>query len=106
VRAIVEETPELREMLLSHNVEAIRRSVEAIQGVPPRFNLDAYRRSVIEDFGALKLSAISVDCEPNCWDQGVSLQNVYVPQKVKEAFPPRDVSRDYRRNSSRPEHWR
>ena len=99
VRAIVEETPELREIWLSHSVEEIRRSVEAIQGVPPRFSLEVYRRSVIEDFGTLKLSAIRVDCEPNCWDQGVFLQNVYVPQKVKEAFPPRDVSRDYRRRT-------
>src|SRR5579871_183209 len=99
VRAIVEETPELREIFLSHSVEEIRRSLEVIQGVPPRFSIDAYRLSVIEDFGTLKLSAIRVDCEPHCLYQGVSLQNVYVLQKVKEALPPRDVSRDYRRKA-------
>jgi hypothetical protein len=105
VRSIVSETPELREIWLSNSVEEIRRSIEAIQGPPPRFSLEMYRRSLIEDFGTLKLSAIRVDCDANCWDQGVLLQNIYVPQKVKEAFPPRDVSRDYRRraqNETRP----
>ena len=101
VFAIMEETPELRSIWLSNNVEQIRKSIQAIEGPPSKFDLEIYRRALIEDFGAIKLSAVRVDCDPNCCDEGVSLQNVFVPRKVKDAFPPRDVSRDYRRRASR-----
>jgi NACHT conflict system protein/NACHT domain-containing protein len=97
VRAIVSETPQLREIWLANNVDDIRRSLESMRGAMPRFSLEDYRRTLIEDFGTLKLSAIRLDCDRNLDDRSVPLQKVYVQQCVKAAFPPRDLSRDYRR---------
>ena len=96
VRAILGETPQLREIWLANNVEDIRRGVESMRGVTPRFSLADYRRVLIEDFGTLKLSAIRPDCNQT-FDDRVSLQSVYIQQHVEAAFPPRDLSREYRR---------
>jgi hypothetical protein len=97
VRAILSETPQLREIWLAKNVDDIRRSLESMRGAAPRFSLEDYRRTLIEDFGTLKLSAIRLDCSRNLDDRRVPLQKVYVQQFVKAAFPPRNLSRDYRK---------
>jgi hypothetical protein len=97
VRTLLAETPQLREIWIANNVEAVKCGVEAMRGVAPRFSLDSYRQVLMEEFGRLKLSAIHVDCDQDYCDRGVSLQNVYVQQRVKESFPPRDLSRDYSR---------
>jgi hypothetical protein len=97
VRALQSEKPELRELWVADNVEQIKRIMEKLRGIGPRFSLEDYRRVLIEDFGYLKLSAIRADSTLNFCDTGVPLQDVYIPQQVKEAFPPRDLSRDYRK---------
>jgi HEAT repeat protein len=97
VHSIVTETPQLREIWQAKNLDDIRRSVEGMRGVVPRFDLEKYRRVLIEEFGTLKLSAIRADYDQNFGDRSVALQSIYVQQQVKEAFPPRDLSRDYRK---------
>lgn len=97
VRAILSETPQLREIWLANNVDDIRRSLAAMRGITASFSLDDYRRILIEDFGTLKLSAIRLDCNRTFEDRSVPLQSIYIRQYVKAAFPPRDLSRDYRR---------
>jgi hypothetical protein len=97
VRGILSETPQLREIWLAKNADDIKQALNSIRGVAPRFSADDYRRVLIEDFGTLKLSAIRSEYDQTCDDLGVPLQSIYIQQNVKEAFPPRDLSRDYRR---------
>jgi len=97
VRAIVSETPQLREMWQANSVDDIRRATEAIRGVAPRFTVEKYRRALVEEFGTLKLSVMRADQDGGLGDRAVSLQKVYVRQRVKEAFPPQNLSRDYLR---------
>jgi NACHT N-terminal Helical domain 2/NACHT domain len=97
VRYILATTPELREIWIARNTDEINRNISAIAGVRRKFDLHEYRRLLLEEFGTLKLSALHADLDTKFPDRAVSLESVYIPQRAKEAFPPKDVSRDYRR---------
>jgi hypothetical protein len=97
VRGIKSHVPELREPWSADNLERTREATEALRGVAPRFSVTKYRDALMQEYGTLKLSAIHADYNPASADKTVALQGIYVKQQVKEAFPPRDLSRDYRR---------
>jgi hypothetical protein len=97
VRKILADIPELRSIWVAKNVDEMKQILGAIRGVQPDFSAAKYRQTLIEDFATLKLSAIRPDPGSTFGEQKITLQRIYVQQRVKEAFPPRDVSRDYRK---------
>ncbi len=98
VRKIVSDAPELREFWNADNIDRIRQAAEAVRGVPSTFSIQKYREVLVQEYGTLKLSAIHAEYNPTSGaDKPVGLQKIYVQQRVKEAFPPRNLSRDYRR---------
>jgi energy-coupling factor transporter ATP-binding protein EcfA2 len=97
VHSIVATAPELRSIWLANNVNEIKHILGSLREPAPQLSLDQYRKIIIEEFGTVKLSAMRVDADTSRHDQSISLDDIYIPQRVKEAFPPLDLSRDYRR---------
>jgi hypothetical protein len=97
VKAIKSATPELRDAWTAENLDRLTDATEALRGVAPRFSLEKYRSILLQEYGTLKLSAIHADYDPRSSDRTIALQRIYVQPRVKEAFPPRNLSRDYRR---------
>jgi hypothetical protein len=59
VKALVRESDELRAILDSENLEAMRDSMEAMAGIIPDFDLQRYWESLQEFYGYLKLETLS-----------------------------------------------
>ncbi|MEQ8956726.1 MAG: NACHT domain-containing protein [Coleofasciculus sp. C2-GNP5-27] len=91
VKAICRESEELRVILDSQNLEAIRDNSDAIAGIIPDFNLRQYRESLKEFYGYLKLETL----DPGSYKYPMRLWQVFVPQTVREAMPLYDIPRDY-----------
>ncbi|EDX74012.1 NACHT domain family [Coleofasciculus chthonoplastes PCC 7420] len=91
VKAICRESDELRMILDSQNLEAIRDNTDAIAGIIPDFNLRQYRESLKEFYGYLKLETL----DPGSYKYPMRLWQVFVPQTVREAMPLYDIPRDY-----------
>jgi predicted NACHT family NTPase len=97
VRRILGDNASLRLKWAAHNTQEIKSVLKEIKGPSPKISLDDYRQALIDEFATLKLSHLQVEYDPQSRNQAAPLQRIYVNQQVKEAFPPRDVSRDYRR---------
>ncbi|MEQ9486829.1 HEAT repeat domain-containing protein [Coleofasciculus sp. F4-SAH-05] len=91
VKAICRESDELRMILDSQNLEAIRDNTDAIAGIIPDFDLRQYRESLQEFYGYLKLETL----DPGSYKYPMRLWQVFVPQMVREAMPLYDIPRDY-----------
>lgn len=91
VKAICRESGELRMILDSQNLDAIRDNTDAIAGIIPDFNLRQYRESLTEFYGYLKLETL----DPGSYKYPMRLWQVFVPQTVREAMPLYDIPRDY-----------
>jgi energy-coupling factor transporter ATP-binding protein EcfA2 len=97
VGTIKSETPELSDAWAAENIDRTREAVEGLRGVVPRFTIEKYRNALLQEYGTLKLSAIHAEYDQASSDRTVALQKIYIQQRVKEASPPRYLSRDYRR---------
>ncbi len=93
VKALVRESEELRAILDSENLEAMRGSMEALIGIIPDFDLQRYRESLQEFYGYLKLETL----DPSSYQYPVRLWQVFVPQTVREAMPLVDIPKDHLR---------
>ena len=71
IREVVTRIPELREKLVAAYVGDIKAAVTGARGVPPRFDLDEYRRALSEEFGTIKLSAIHAEYGTGASDRRV-----------------------------------
>ena len=94
--------PELRPVVVAlaalRTAKAAEKSattLERIAGPARDFDLKRYARALQQAYAHLKLG--SLDSDWTRYDRGVRLESVYVPQSVKQALPPRDLTRDYLR---------
>src|SRR5579859_7307844 len=87
-KVIRNQMPELRDIGVAENLDQIRIANEGMRGTPPRFSVEKYRAALKQAYGTLKLSAIHTGYDPNTNDLPVALQEIYVQQNLKEAFPP------------------
>ncbi|MDA1313167.1 MAG: HEAT repeat domain-containing protein [Acidobacteria bacterium] len=101
--------PELRPVIQAlatiRTAESAQRSAEAnmraadaterIAGPARAFDLPRYARAIKEAFAHLQLAPLTDDWTYYERDNAVRLETIYVPQSVKQALPPRDVTRDY-----------
>lgn len=81
------------------SAEASRECTTAVgrlSPIPRRFDLGRYAATIQKAYGHLKLG--SIDSDWTTYDRRVRLESVYVPQSVKQAIPPGDVTRDYLRS--------
>jgi len=87
--------PELRTLIQAiaslRTVEAMKR----LEGPARAFDLTRYAEALKTAFGYLKLGSLDTDWAQ--YEGRVHLESVYVPQSVKRALPPRDLTRDYLR---------
>ena len=77
VKAIIQETPELREILDSQNLDKIAEAVP----VQPDFDLNRHQEGIREKYGNLNLESLDTD---GCAYNTLKLWNIFVPQNVRE----------------------
>jgi predicted NACHT family NTPase len=70
-------------------------AVERVAGPARAFDLTRYAEALKTAFGYLKLGSLDTDWAQ--YEGRVRLESVYTPQSVKQALPPRDLTRDYLR---------
>jgi hypothetical protein len=95
--------PELRPVLSAiasmRSAEISERaaaSLDRLAGPETPFDLDRYAQALTANCTHLNLGSLDSDWPQ--YERGVRLQSVYVPQSVKHALPPRDITRDYLRS--------
>lgn len=93
VKALIRESEELRSILDSQNLEAIRRSAEELAGIAPNFDLQQYRESIRKVYGHLNLDALSTDA----YEYKLRLWQVFVPQNAREGLPVRDIPKEHQK---------
>jgi predicted NACHT family NTPase len=77
VKAIIQEIPELREILDSQNLDKLAEAV----AVQPDFDLNRHQEGIIEKYGNLNLESLDTT---GCAYNQLKLWNVFVPQNVRE----------------------
>ncbi len=94
--------PELRPVIHAiaglRDAEANERTAaaaERLAGPARTFDLARYAKDLKAALSYLKLG--SLDPDWTHYEHRVRLETIYVPQSVKEALPPRDLTRDYLR---------
>jgi GTPase SAR1 family protein len=82
---------DLRAIFNSENLNRVAEAIEDIRGIDPGFDVNGYRRAIVNAHQHLKLDAFDVSGQ----DYRVRLRNVFIPQDVREALPlfelPKDV---------------
>ena len=76
--------------------QRIAEGTERIAGPARAFDLPRYARAIKETFAHLQLAPLTDDWTYYERERAISLETIYVPQSVKQALPPRDLTRDYR----------
>ncbi|MGB3405352.1 MAG: HEAT repeat domain-containing protein [Microcoleaceae cyanobacterium] len=77
VKAIIQEIPELREILDSQNLDKIAEAV----AVQPDFDLNRHQEGILEKYGNLNLESLDTT---GCAYNTLKLWNIFVPQNVRE----------------------
>ncbi len=77
VKAIIQETPELRDILDSQNLDKIA----AVVPVQPDFDLLKHQEGIRERYGNLNLESLDTT---GCAYNALKLWNIFVPQNVRE----------------------
>ncbi|MGB3532569.1 MAG: HEAT repeat domain-containing protein [Microcoleaceae cyanobacterium] len=77
VKAIIQEIPELREILDSQNLDKIAEAVV----VQPDFDLNRHQEGIREKYGNLNLESLDTT---GCAYNTLKLWNIFVPQNVRE----------------------
>ena len=85
----------LAEIRAAEAAEHTAASMERLVGLIRAFDLASYAKAVKTAYAYLKFG--SLDADWTTYEGRVRLENVYVPQSVKQALPPRDLTRDYLR---------
>ncbi|MFK0732670.1 MAG: NACHT domain-containing protein, partial [Gloeotrichia echinulata HAB0833] len=81
VKEIIRETPELREILDSRNLEEIKINITEMAGIIPQFDLEKYQEAIRETYGNLKLDSLDTSGA----DYGnLKLWRIFIAQNVRE----------------------
>ena len=76
--------------------ESAAASLERLTGPQTSFDLDRYAQAVKTTCAHLNMGPLDSDWPQ--YERSIRLNSVYVPQAVKQALPPRDITRDYLRS--------
>jgi hypothetical protein len=87
VKALLRESDDLRKILDSEYLEAIKRSVEELAGIVPGFDLRQYRESIQECYGYLRFDILHA----SGYEYKMKLWSMFTPQNVREALPLYDL---------------
>jgi len=81
IAQIRESSGELRETVERLASAGSAGALEELKGLPPDFNLDAYREALVERFANLDFAMLDTT---GAYYSGIKLWNVFVPQAVRE----------------------
>jgi predicted NACHT family NTPase len=81
VKAIILESPELRNLFDSQNLQAAQESLQEIAGISPDFDLKKYQEGIQEQYGNLRLD--SLDTDGSAYNQ-LKLWRIFIEQNVRE----------------------
>ena len=81
VKAIIRESPELRSVLDSQNLEFIKDNTQATAGIIPDFDLTGYQEGIRERYGKLQLD--SLDTSGYAYNE-LKLWQMFIAQNVRE----------------------
>jgi len=87
VKALIRESPELRQILDSQKLEAIARYTQESAGIIPEFDLRRYQEGLREAYGNLRLDSLDTT---GCAYNALKLWRIFIAQnvrKVHEALP-------------------
>jgi predicted NACHT family NTPase len=82
VRAIYQESDELKEILKIQLQQETADSVRQIAGIQTNFDLIKYQETILEKYGNLKLE--SLDSSGYIYDKELKIYQIFIPQNVKE----------------------
>ncbi len=86
--------PLLRPIIQAVAMLRLASATESMTNNVDSFDLSRYATAIKRTYSFLKLG--SIDSDWTYYERRVRLDSVYVPQSVKQALPPRDLTRDYR----------
>ena len=75
--------------------ERTATATERLAGPARAFDLTRYAEALKKAYTYLKVGSLDTDWTQ--YERRIPLESVYIPQSVKEALPPRDLTRDYLR---------
>ncbi|MGH8002191.1 MAG: NACHT domain-containing protein, partial [Brasilonema sp.] len=81
VKAIIQDSSELRAILDSKNLEKIADNTTEAAGIIPEFNLKKYQEAIRERYANLKLD--SIDTSGSAYNE-LRLWRIFIPQKVRK----------------------
>ncbi|WP_248277148.1 NACHT domain-containing protein [Brasilonema octagenarum] len=81
VKAIIQDSSELRAILDSQNLEKIAENTTETAGIIPDFNLKQYQEAIRESYANLKLD--SIDTSGYAYNE-LRLWRIFIPQNVRE----------------------
>ncbi|KST62019.1 NACHT domain-containing protein [Mastigocoleus testarum] len=81
VKAIIRESPELRNVLDSQNLEVIKDNTQEVAGIIPDFDLSQYQEGIRERYGKLQLD--SLDTSGYAYNE-LKLWRMFIVQNVRE----------------------
>ncbi|MCX7098093.1 MAG: hypothetical protein NTV43_09365 [Methylococcales bacterium] len=86
-------TTELRALYLAQLAQDSTNYLHAIRGYWPDFDLDRYKERLTTRYKTLDLSALTPPVRDDI-EVSVLLQDVFIPQTVKESRPPRELPKE------------
>ncbi|MEQ8468619.1 NACHT domain-containing protein, partial [Coleofasciculus sp. E1-EBD-02] len=81
VKALIRESPELREILDSQKLEAIARYTQESAGIIPEFDLRRYQEGLREAYGNLRLDSLDTT---GCAYNALKLWRIFIAQNVRK----------------------
>jgi predicted NACHT family NTPase len=82
VKALIKESPDLRAILDSQNIEAIKDNTKELAGIVPEFDLRRYQEGLRERYGNLNLD--SLDTSVYDYREKLKVWQVFTAQNVRE----------------------
>lgn len=93
VKGIIKESDQLRSILDSENLQAIRSVVEDQAPISVDFDMQKYKESIKEFYGYLKLDNLHT----SGYEYRIALWKMFIPQLAKASLPIIDIPKDYLR---------
>ncbi|MEQ9548048.1 MAG: hypothetical protein RIM23_00265 [Coleofasciculus sp. G3-WIS-01] len=81
VKALIRESPELREILDSQKLDAIARYTQESAGIIPEFDLRRYQEGLRESYGNLRLDSLDTT---GCAYNALKLWRIFIAQNVRK----------------------
>ncbi|MEQ9235763.1 HEAT repeat domain-containing protein, partial [Coleofasciculus sp. E2-BRE-01] len=81
VKALIRESPELREILDSQKLDAIARYTQESAGIIPEFDLRRYQEGLREAYGNLRLDSLDTT---GCAYNALKLWRIFIAQNVRK----------------------